>query len=153
MMTIRPMCAQDLDAICAIEQACFAVPWTRADFEGELQNPLALYLVAVDAAAPDVPAGYAGAWIVVDECHITNVAVSPSFRRRGAARELLTKLLEQAQLRGARAATLEVRPSNAAALALYTSMGFVQEGRRRRYYSDTGEDALILWRNHAPMSG
>lgn len=143
MTVVRPFCAADVESVLALDRASFRTPWSRADFEGELTNPLALYLVAeLDGAV----IAYAGSWIVFDECHVTNIAVSPEQRGKGVGTLLVQTLIDQAQTRGAQSFTLEVRPSNEAALALYRRFGFVKEGRRKRYYADTGEDALILWR-------
>ena len=145
MMNIRAMCAEDVDAILAVEEASFHTPWTRGDFEGELINPLAYYLVAED----EVVIGYVGSWIIFDECHITNIAVAPETRRRGIGEKLLQTLIHDAEEKGVIATTLEVRPSNAPAIALYEKYGFAVEGVRKRYYADTGEDALIMWRKKA----
>jgi len=142
MINIRPMCEADLDAIMAVEVASFHTPWTRNDFEGELVNPLAYYLVAED----DGVIGYVGSWIIFDECHITNIAVSPEARKRGIGDALLKTLISDAEEKGVVATTLEVRPSNAPAIHLYEKYGFTVEGVRKRYYADTGEDALIMWR-------
>ena len=142
MINIRPMCEADLDAIMAVEVASFHTHWTRNDFEGELVNPLAYYLVAEE----DSVIGYVGSWIIFDECHITNIAVSPEARKRGIGDALLKTLISNAEEKGVIATTLEVRPSNAPAIHLYEKYGFAVEGVRKRYYADTGEDALIMWR-------
>lgn len=145
MINIRPMGENDIDAILAVEQVSFHTPWTRGDFEGELTNPLAYYLVAENESV----VGYVGSWIIFDECHITNIAVSPEARRQGIGEQLLKTLIADAEEKGVVATTLEVRPSNAPAIALYEKYGFVTEGIRKRYYADTGEDALIMWRKKA----
>ena len=144
MRCIRPLCEADVDAVVRLEEASFHTPWTRADFEGELKNPLALYLVVLE---DDELIAYGGSWIVFDECHITNIAVAPSMRGAGVGTELMRELLSAAAARGARSYTLEVRQSNDAAIALYRKFDFIVEGRRKRYYADTGEDALIMWRH------
>ena len=144
MRCIRPLCEADVDAVVRLEEASFHKPWTRADFEGELKNPLALYLVVLE---DDELIAYGGSWIVFDECHITNIAVAPSMRGAGVGTELMRELLSAAASRGARSYTLEVRPSNDAAITLYRKFDFIVEGRRKRYYADTGEDALIMWRH------
>ena len=144
MRCVRPLCEADVDAVVRLEEASFHTPWTRADFEGELKNPLALYLVGLE---DDELIAYGGSWIVFDECHITNIAVAPPMRGTGVGTELMRELLAAAMARGARSYTLEVRPSNDAAIALYRKFGFIVEGRRKRYYADTGEDALIMWRH------
>ena len=144
MRCIRPLCEADVDAVVRLEEASFHTPWTRADFEGELKNPLALYLVVLEG---EELIAYGGSWIVFDECHITNIAVTPSMRGAGVGTELMREILSAAAARGARSYTLEVRPSNDAAIALYRKFDFIVEGRRKRYYADTGEDALIMWRH------
>ena len=145
MRSVRPLCEADVDAVVRLEEASFHTPWTRADFEGELKNPLALYLVVLE---DDELIAYGGSWIVFDECHITNIAVAPSMRGAGVGTYLMRELLgAAASARGARSYTLEVRPSNDAAIALYQKFDFIVEGRRKRYYADTGEDALIMWRH------
>ena len=145
MINIRAMCAEDIDAILAVEEVSFHTPWTRGDFEGELVNPLAYYLVAEE----DGVVGYVGSWIIFDECHITNIAVAPEARKKGIGDQLMQTLIRNAEEKGVVATTLEVRPSNAPAIHLYEKYGFVVEGVRKRYYADTGEDALIMWRKKA----
>lgn len=144
MIWVRSLTAADAPDVYAIEQLCFPTPWSLQSIEKDLgANPLA-HLVG--AFWEDQLVGYAGMWQVVDEAHITNIAVLPGYRGRGIGRMLLEALLKDANVRGARSATLEVRPSNIAALALYQSQGFVIQGRRKQYYTDNGEDALILWK-------
>ena len=92
------------------------------------------------------PAGYAGLWRVAGEGHINNVAVDPGYRKRGIGTEIIKKLMDDARKEGIKEFTLEVRPSNEAAIALYRKFGFDSEGRRKAYYQDNGEDALIMWR-------
>jgi len=148
-LSLRPLLAADLDEVCAIERACFGTPWSRELFLEELAKPaICHWLVAIDPAAPPGQgvAGYGGFWKAVDEAHFTNIAVRPDWQRRGQGRRLLLALLDLARERGCLSATLEVRPSNDAALALYLSEGFTAAAVRPRYYTDDGEDALILWR-------
>jgi len=132
----------DLSAVVAIERVSFADPWPVRALLTELQ-PDRLRCPLVAEAAGEV-AGYLLAWRVADQLHILNLAVRPDLRRTGIATALLQASLEKARARGLAEATLEVRPSNQAALAFYRRHGFVQTGRRRRYYADTGEDALIM---------
>lgn len=132
---------QHVDSLAALEQMCFAVPWTRQAFIDELQNPLARYTLLSYAGEA---VAYAGYWHIVDEGHITNIAVHPSHRRCGLASRLLAHMLEEAQENGLHLLTLEVRVSNAAAIALYEKFDFTAAGIRKRYYSDNGEDALIM---------
>ncbi len=141
-MVIRRMEESDLDRLAVLETRCFTIPWSRAMLADELSNDRALYLVALCEGRV---AGYAGAWIVMDEGHITNVAVDPDFRRAGIGRALLAALLEGLAGAGVTASTLEVRRGNRPAIALYEAFGFTVEGVRRGYYTDNGEDALVMW--------
>jgi ribosomal-protein-alanine N-acetyltransferase len=139
-----------IDELCAIEAASFTTPWTRPLFEEELKKPgLCYWRVLLDpAAAPGARVrAYGGFWRAVDEAHFTNIAVHPDARRQGLGRRLLRELLTLAKAEGCHSATLEVRPSNAPARALYEAEGFEAAAIRPRYYSDDGEDALILWRH------
>jgi len=137
----------DLDAILALDEVCFHRPWTRAEYERELQDPARsfLYVVRVDGTV----VGYCSFWRIFDEIHLNNFAVHPSMRRRGVGRALLAHVLDVAAADGAPRATLEVRASNAAALALYEGSGFTRAGLRRGYYTHPVEDALILWKGRA----
>ena len=136
------MTLDDIPAVHAIERASFAVPWPDDAYRNELvTNRLASYVVA---RAGDEVVGFAGLWVMVDEAHITTFAVHPRWRRRGVGQHLLLRLLELANDRRAREATLEVRLSNMPARRLYEKYGFRPVGIRPRYYSDNGEDALIM---------
>jgi ribosomal-protein-alanine N-acetyltransferase len=136
------MTLEDLDAVLAIERASFASPWSRAAFRYELtQNRVARCLVV---RADREVAGYLCLWEIANEIHITNLAVHPRFRRQGIARVLLGRTLEEARRTGVALAYLEVRPTNVEALGLYQSFGFEVIGRRKGYYFDTGEDALVM---------
>ncbi|HEY7649827.1 MAG TPA: ribosomal protein S18-alanine N-acetyltransferase [Methylomirabilota bacterium] len=136
------MRSADLEEVLAIERASFSMPWSRGAFLYELeQNRVArCYVVREDGRL----IGYICLWEVADEVHITNVAVHPDLRRRGVGRSLLSAVLDDARQRKLRLVVLEVRPSNAEALGLYESFGFRVVGRRRGYYYDTGEDALVM---------
>ncbi len=132
-----------LKRIMEIEQSCFTTPWSKNTFYRELvSNPYANYIVAM--AAEEV-AGYAGTWLVLDEAHVTNIAVAPKWQRQGVATKLMEHLLRISLSRGANSMTLEVRYSNTAAQNLYEGFGFVAAGVRRGYYTDDNEDALIMW--------
>lgn len=142
LLSIDRMRPLDLDAVLSIERASFSMPWSRGAFLYEMeQNQVARCFVVRD---DDRVAGYVCLWEVADELHITNIAVHPDLRRRGIARTLLARVLDDARQRSLRLVVLEVRPSNAEALALYESFGFRVVGRRRGYYYDTGEDALVM---------
>jgi ribosomal-protein-alanine N-acetyltransferase len=136
------MAAEDIPAVHAIESASFPTPWPPYAFRQELEtNRMAHYLV-VRAGGRVV--GYAGTWLMVDEAHVTTFAVLPAYRRRGIGGLLLCELLDLAADLGAAVVTLEVRLSNASARRLYQQFGFRPVGVRPRYYSDDGEDALIM---------
>ncbi|CUH96292.1 hypothetical protein P22_2382 [Propionispora sp. 2/2-37] len=139
---IRRMQMLDIEAVMKVEQASFSTPWSQQAFESELKNELTYYLVLCEGRKI---IGYAGMWIIVDEAHVTNVAVLPEYRGRGLGEKLMSSLKEAAAARGAASMTLEVRPSNRAARSLYEKLGFVRCGLRRNYYTDTAEDALIMW--------
>ena len=142
-ITVRPMVMTDVDGVMAVEQDSFLTPWSRSAFEEELaQNRLARYIVAVENGEI---VGYAGTWLVINEAHVTNVAVSGQRRREGIGRLLMQKLRDLARENDMESMTLEVRVSNAAARHLYEQLGFVEAGIRKNYYSETKEDALILW--------
>lgn len=144
-LSIERMRPEDLDEVLAIERASFSMPWTRGAFLYELeQNRVARCSVAREEGRV---VGYLCVWEVGGELHITNLAVHPAARRRGIARQLLATALDEARRRGLRVAALEVRPSNHEARALYESFGFRVVGRRRGYYYDTGEDALVMERS------
>lgn len=141
-VVVEPMSLDDVGAVHEIERLSFSTPWPAYAFEQELRgNRLARYLVA---RAGDRIVGFAGVWMMVDEAHVTTFGVHPEWRRQGIGRQLLLNLAELAIAIGARRMTLEVRVSNDAAQGLYGAFGFEIAGRRPRYYSDDGEDALIM---------
>ncbi len=143
--TIRPASLAEVTAIWAIEKLSFPSPWSRWSFLAELgQRHSRTLVIGPPASQPWQTWGYLIFWVVADEMHILNLAIHPDHRRRGLARQLLQEGLRQARALGVITAWLEVRPSNAAARALYASLGFKQVGRRPRYYDDTQEDALLL---------
>jgi len=141
-MTLRRMNEFDIDSVLTVEEQSFTLPWSRAGFVAEMKNELAHYLVMVDKGTI---IGYAGMWIIVDEAHVTNVAILPAFRGQKLGEKLMGALIAHAKDRGALCMTLEVRASNTVALGLYAKFGFARRGIRRNYYSDTQEDALIMW--------
>ena len=139
---VERMRPDDLDEVLVIERASFSMPWSRGAFLYEMQqNRVARCWVMREN---DRVVAYLCLWEIADELHVTNVAVHPAARRRGLARTLLRGVLDDSRGRGFRTVALEVRPSNEHALALYDSMGFRVVGRRRGYYYDTGEDALVM---------
>jgi len=141
-LTVQPMGAEDIPAVHAIESASFPTPWPPYAFRQELEtNRMARYIVI---RAGERVIAYSGIWLMVDEAHITTFAVLPAYRRRGIGGLLLCELMELCADLGAVVMTLEVRLSNAAARRLYQQFGFKPVGVRPRYYSDDGEDALIM---------
>ena len=142
-LLIAPLRPRHLDAVMAIEENSFANPWQKRLFEAELRHKHALLLSALSLPGETL-AAYLCLWLVTDEVQVQNLAVHPAFRNRGVGRYLLVRGLYEARRRGARLATLEVRPSNLAARRLYASLGFFEVGRRPGYYQAEGEDALLL---------
>lgn len=140
---IVPMTADHLEELEKLERICFSRPWSRKMLAEELENQCAAFLVAEDSVSGRV-LGYAGLMVVADEGYITNVAVFPEYRRQGIAAQILQVFLQFAEANRLAFLTLEVRPSNAAAIALYQGFGFEEVGRRKNYYDLPKEDALIL---------
>ncbi|HBT79394.1 MAG TPA: ribosomal-protein-alanine N-acetyltransferase [Selenomonas sp.] len=141
-VSFREMVPDDADAVAAVEAACFPVPWSRESFWREASNEHTCYRLAV---ADEQVVGFAGCWVTCDEAQITNIALLPDWRGQGLGTRLMADLMAAAKARGCTAMTLEVRPSNTAALALYHHYGFKEAGRRKGYYTDNGEDAIIMW--------
>ena len=150
---ILPMRRRHLRGVLAIEDMVYPRPWSPALFGSEIRQPESRrYIVAWDRGAParsrlsgNAVVGYAGVMVVVGEAHITTVATHPHHHRRKIASRLLLRLLEESRSLGAEAATLEVRVNNRGAQRLYAGFGFAPVGVRPGYYSETGEDALIMW--------
>ncbi len=130
-----------LDDLARLERLCFSRPWSRQALKEELTNPAACFLVGEEAGEM---LGYAGMHCAAGECYVDNVAVFPEARRQGVGRKLMEALLQAAAARGGEFLSLEVRPSNLEALALYRGLGFREVGRRRRFYDDPVEDGLLL---------
>ena len=130
-----------LDDLARLERLCFSRPWSRQALKEELTNPAACFLVGEEAGEV---LGYAGMHCAAGECYVDNVAVFPEARRQGVGRKLMEALLQAAAAWGGEFLSLEVRPSNLEALALYRGLGFREVGRRRRFYDDPVEDGLLL---------
>ncbi|HKV50560.1 MAG TPA: ribosomal protein S18-alanine N-acetyltransferase [Gemmatimonadaceae bacterium] len=139
---LRLAMREDIARVVALEHEAFSDAWSRASFEHLLDDARALFVVACDDH--DVVQGYVVAWYVLDEGEIANLAVSSTARRRGIGSMLLDAAVATARARGAVTVYLEVRDSNQSARSLYASRGFMQVTRRRRYYRDPTEDALVL---------
>ncbi len=141
---LRRLDARDLELVEVIERESYPTPWSRSMFDAELRKPSAL---AVGAFTPEGElVGYAFVSRYVDAWHVMNVAVAGAYRRRGIASALLERVFEVTESDPRRGHTLEVRVSNAGAIALYEGLGFERRGLRRGYYTDNREDALIMWR-------
>ncbi len=141
---IAALAAEHIADIMKIEEDSNGSPWTRASFEQEIGHALSVFIVA---RVGGKVIGYAGAWVVADECHVTTIAVTGEHRKKGLGKRMMVELIARAQKKGAVCATLEVRAGNAAALAMYSSLGFCSAGLRKAYYPDNREDAVIMWRN------
>ena len=139
----RKMTLEDIPAVVAIEQEAFATPWTEEIFQHEMTgNDYAHYIVAVEDGEV---IGHCGMWVVLDECHITNVAVRKRLRGYGIGEALMRKAIELCKANEVRLMTLEVRVSNHTAQNLYRKLGFQEGGIRKNYYTDDHEDALVMW--------
>ncbi len=140
-MTIERMKECHVPQIAALEKLCFSLPWDENSIASELSNPLSLWLVAAEG---ETVAGYVGSQSVLGESDMMNIAVHPDFRRQGLAQALVEALVDQLAKNGNHCLTLEVRASNAPAISLYGKNGFTEVGRRKNYYRNPKEDALIL---------
>ncbi len=149
---LRPMQPPDLPAVLAIEETVFGDDaWPRSFFERDLANEHSTYVVL--ELIDDAPgaqraelAGYAGYWLLEDEANLMNIAIAPAWQGRGLGECLLRETMTRMRLAGAEVCTLEVRVGNVRAQALYRKLGFDVTGRRKRYYQDNGEDALLMAR-------
>ena len=140
-MIITKMCENHVSQVAQLEKICFSDPWSEKSVASELTNPLSCWFVAVEN---DHVAGYVGSQTVLDETDMMNIAVHPDYRRRGVAEQLLIRLVTELKVRGSRCLTLEVRASNEPAKNLYAKLGFKEVGRRKNYYRNPRENALIL---------
>jgi ribosomal-protein-alanine N-acetyltransferase len=136
---------ENIQGIMIVERLSFTIPWSQDSITREItKNDFAYYICA---KIGEQIVGYAGMWIICTEGHITNIAVLPEFRQTGVGARLLNKLIEIAQKNGVSSITLEVRKSNFVAQRLYRRFGFKESGFRKAYYSDNGEDAIIMWKD------
>ena len=141
-INIELMSDEDLSQVMKIEYKSFSSPWSRHSFIRDInENPYSLYLAAYNK---DKLVGYIGGWMIIDELHITNLAVDPDYRKQGIATRLIKSTIEIVKRKDFKSVTLEVRESNQAAINLYHKIGFKQKGRRLQYYKDNNEDALIM---------
>ena len=140
-MIITKMTESHVAQVAELEKLCFRDPWSENSVASELHNALSLWLVAVDG---ERVAGYVGSQTVMDESDMMNVAVHPDYRKQGIATALILGLVEELRKRGSRSLTLEVRASNETAISVYSKLDFQEVGRRKNYYRNPREDALIL---------
>jgi ribosomal-protein-alanine N-acetyltransferase len=148
----RRMESADIPAIQEIDRASFPNPWPENAYLYELRENRAAHLLVLEHSPTGKVVGIIGYWLVVDEAHISKIAIHPAWRRRGLGRILLSAMLRDAESHGAISATLEVRVGNHDAQALYARFGFREVGRRKGYYRDNGEDALLLTTTAFPQS-
>ncbi|MGN0032001.1 MAG: ribosomal protein S18-alanine N-acetyltransferase [Candidatus Gastranaerophilaceae bacterium] len=143
-VTIRQITPEDIDGIIKIEEASYgAHHWSRESFLNEINNELARYYALFNTDG--VLAGYAGCWHILEEAHITTIAISPDYRRRKYAEALLQQVINDCYKEKIKYITLEVRVSNEPAINLYSKYGFTSFGTRKGYYQNNNEDALIMW--------
>ena len=146
-LVLREMALADLDQVEAIDQVSFSTPWPKQAFHYELtrnQNAICWVAEWVEPGQQPVVVAAIVVWLILDEAHISTLAVHPEYRRRGIAQQLLAKVLLVCAQTGAAQVYLEVRANNHAAQRLYHKFGFVAEGIRKGYYQDTGEDAVLM---------
>ncbi len=135
------MAAEHVSAVAEIEKICFSDPWSVNSIAGELDNPLSLWVIALDG---DRVVGYVGSQTVLGGADMMNLAVAPEYRKQGIGERLVNQLVERLQKKGAISLCLEVRQSNLPAISLYEKLGFQQVGLRPNYYRNPRENALIL---------
>jgi len=133
---------KDIDEVLDISSLSFSIPWSKSSYIQELTNPVAKYFVA---KIDNKVVGFIGTWMILDESHITNIAVHPNYRKQGIASMLLKELLNHCKSQGCIAYTLEVRSGNKAARSLYEKHNFKLDGIRKGYYEDNKEDAVLMW--------
>jgi [ribosomal protein S18]-alanine N-acetyltransferase len=141
-LRIAPLEERHIARVVEIEKASQSCPWSEQSFRNELSQDHGIFIIG--ELGTDL-IGFAGEWILIDEAHIITVAIAENFRRQGFAEKLIKELLLRALSKGATCATLEVRASNKPAIELYEKMGFAATGKRKNYYPDNKEDAVIMW--------
>lgn len=146
LQTLRfePLDPRHIPAILDIEKESNTAPWSERSFRNELDNPHSIFVVAM---LKGEVVGYGGIWKVVDEAHVTTVSVAASARRQGIGERIMLELLKRAKADGMTCSTLEVRAGNEAAIRLYEKLGYIDTARRRGYYPDNKEDAVVMWLN------
>lgn len=141
-LRLEPLAEHHIPAILEIERVVNGSPWSEKSFRNEIDHVHGLFRVAIEGGEV---VGYGGVWLVIDEAHVTNVAVAPSHQRQGIGRRMMVELLRAARDAGMTCSTLEVRAGNATALSLYEKLGFERTAVRRGYYPDNKEDAVVMW--------
>lgn len=149
MIVYRKMRADDIDGVYKVEVSAFDHPWTLSSLKSEQKNKLSKYFVAENE--DKIIVGYIGAWYIIDEAHITNVAVHKDFRGLGIGEGLVSTLVDNCKDESISAITLEVRSGNSVAQNLYKKFGFLPGGIRKEYYADNKEDAIIMWKQLKEM--
>lgn len=144
-LELKSLTQEHLDALLELDRACFGGLWTKDAYQRELESPNSTLLGLSSSVSPVGLLAMGCFWSILEEAHITILAVHPQYQSQGLGQALLFSLLQTAYNHGLERATLEVRASNLGAINLYQKFGFKTAGRRRRYYKDNGEDALILW--------
>lgn len=144
-VTIRTMRLDDIEYVSRLERRCYTLPWSSSAYVTEVGNSNAYYTVATLPGGTIV--GYCGMWVIMDELHMTTIAVDPAVRGLKIGERLLLDLIQEGIRRGAERATLEVRERNTVAHNLYVKYGFEDVAVRKNYYSDNGENAIIMWAN------
>ncbi len=142
-LVIRHLSEKDIEGIVEVEEICFPTPWSKNAFQKELENKLARYMIV---EMENKIVAYGGIWFIVDEGHITNIAVHPEYRGLGLGNEIVEALVKECKKNNIISMTLEVRASNHVAQNLYKKYGFKLAGIRPEYYTDNREDALIMWK-------
>lgn len=144
LIEITEMTSDDIEEVVKIEEEAYGEHhWSKSSFYDEMQNNLAKYYCARTSTGEI--AGYVGTWHIIDEGHITTIAVKNNYKRQHIGESLIVKILDDCYREGIKYLTLEVRVSNTAAIGLYTKYGFNSLGTRKGYYQDNNEDALIMW--------
>ncbi len=144
-LELKPLTTADLNAVLELDKACFKGLWTLEAYQRELDSPNSVLLGLFSPISPLQLVAMGCFWAILEEAHITILAVHPQYQGQGLGQAMLYSLMQAACDRGLERATLEVRVSNQAAISMYEKFGFKTAGRRRRYYKDNNEDALILW--------
>lgn len=142
MITIQPMSLEDVQGVMIVEKACFGEGWTSTPFEKEIERPDCYYFVAKDG---DTVIGYSGGWLIVEELHVIIMGVKPTYRKHKIGQRLLINLLRAGIMNGAKWSTLEVKANNTPAQKMYEKFRYTVKGRRKQYYQQDKQDALIMW--------